>query len=57
MCRRTGFDGMRRGLAKLVARIEISVAQKVERAAMESVAAGFGDHADLAAGEFSVNAL
>src|SRR5580698_6321879 len=42
------------GGRKIVARIEISVANEVERAAVEPIASGLGDDADLTAGEFSV---
>ena len=39
---------------KVVAGIEIGVAQKLEGAAVKRIAAGLGDHADLAAAEFPV---
>jgi hypothetical protein len=42
------------GGGEVVARIEIGVAQKIERAAVEPVGAGLGDYADLSAGKLSV---
>ena len=42
------------GRRKIVARVEIGIAQEVEGVAMEPIAAGLGDDIDLAAAELSI---
>ena len=42
------------GGRKVVARVQIGIAQKIECVAMKSIASGLGDDIDLAAAEFSI---